>query len=190
MHRPSIAAAAFAIGIAFTGSAIAQTSEEPAEFVVKAPDGNVLQLRTGASMKAKAEGAPELLDGATVRNLGCKEADGSRWCLVQYERSDAYGWAATSALEPAAPFEIGAGSGKPLTKEEMPNVCRAEASKSFGGSADQIELLAAKSESGGLVIAGTIAVKQEEEPGLAPFKCFFDKEQRFSDVMSLISDGE
>ncbi len=173
----------------FASPALAETSENAAEFLIKAPDGNILNLSAVPGSGKRTDGVGELLDGTSVFNLGCKATTGTRWCLIQAERTREFGWVDAVFLEKAAPFEIKAGTGEPVAEEKMPDICRTEVAKGFTVRPETIELLPIKPEAGGVSITGT-AIATDEEAHLVPFQYLFDKESRFSDTIPLISDGE
>lgn len=84
------------------------------------PDGNILNLSAVPGSGTRTDGMEELLDGTLVFNLGCKAFTGTRWCLIQAERTREFGWAEAAFLEKAAPFEIKAGTGNQLRKRKCP----------------------------------------------------------------------
>lgn len=179
MHILS-AAAVTLIGATLLQHPVFAQEPAPAEFFVKAPDGKKFQLRAGASESAGTGGMPQLEDGVSVLNIGCKKGPGPRWCLVHHEATGAIGWAETGNWEAVPAPVMGPASGEPLTEEGMSKICRAEVEKASAAIPVRVDLLPSKPELGGFTIDGT-AIEQGSFK-FSGFKCLFDGERRFAGV--------
>lgn len=81
----------------------------------------------------------------------------------------------------------GAALAEPIGRANMAAYCRGEVSGMYGTKphyvlTGQIE----QDDNGGLSISGTVDKGSE---GIKKFKCRFDKDQNFIDVMAMTSDG-
>ena len=89
--------------------------------------------------------------------------------------------ATAAATQPAA-------KGQPISAGNRPAYCRGEAAGQYGTRPAYIKTLApVKAGNGAISIDGTVDKGSE---GIKQFRCRFDAQGRFIDVMALTSDGE
>ena len=92
----------------------------------------------------------------------------------------------TNVSNSAASAPVGRGS--PITPGNLPAYCRGEVSSMYGTKPTYVKTGAlAKAADGSSSISGTVDKGTE---GIKSFKCRFDPNGRFIDVMAMTSDGE
>ena len=99
----------------------------------------------------------KLPNGSTVRNLGCQDNEGRRWCMVPTGPNDgaSIGWVAAEFLVPASPLPAGTNARIPATNagvsaDSIEAICRSTALREFGRD-DLVELQAQTARVDGVV---------------------------------------
>jgi len=92
-----------------------------------------------------------------------------------------------AALAATAAQVMPAATGPALTPGNMPAYCRGEASSQYGTRPTYVKTGAIAKAPGGFQIDGTVDKGSE---GIKRFRCRFDAQRRFVDVMAMTPDGK
>ena len=112
-------------------------SDDGGEYFVVAgvPDNDVLNVRSGPSTRDRIVGA--LANGDKVRNLGCEEDGGSRWCRIQMlDEMRSEGWVNARYLDGAD--GSGGGSANVDHGGQLENRCASAVAREVGVSANDV----------------------------------------------------
>lgn len=151
--------------------------------VTGVPAGDVLNLRKSPS--ARAAIVTSVAEGAALRNAGCRNVGGQRWCRVETASGPAQtGWVNGRYLREGPPPASATGGLPPGL--DLAAECRRFAAVDFLVKPSRIRTAGTGPGPEGYLVDATADLGAQ---GRKPFACRFDKAGKYLGVMSKVDEG-